>query len=126
MKMEITMVGNVLIRRELRMNFSTEAVRQDSPVCHLKAGPISSQDYHSSPYIREGSGYCVKKRKVTMQSQSDDLKGTLDSDTEATDAHKNAKKAFRNQNSRSKSINESLRMTKQTRMTLQSSSENIF
>lgn len=53
-----------------------------------------------------------------MQSQPDDLSGSSDSGTEDTDAHKNAKKAFRKRTTRSKPFNESLRMAKQTRMRL--------
>ena len=73
--------------------------------------------YNVRPCIREDSGHRFKKRKVTMDSQPDDLSGSSDSD-ETNAVHKNAKKAFRIRSTRSINFKESLRIAKQTTMSL--------
>ena len=83
----------------------------------LKEGAVTCEQYNVRPYIREDSGHHVNKRKVTMQSQPEDLSGSSDYD-ETNAVHKNAKKAFRKQSTRSIMFKESLRMAKQTTMRL--------
>ena len=83
----------------------------------LKEGAVTCEQYNVRPYIREDSGHRVNKRKVTMHSQPDDLSGSSDSD-ETNAVHKNAKKAFRKRSTRSIKFKESLRMAKQTTMSL--------
>lgn len=57
----------------------------------LKKGAVTGEQYNVRPHIREDSGHCVNKRKITMQSQPDDLSGSSDSD-ETNAVHKNAKR----------------------------------
>lgn len=83
----------------------------------LKEGIVTCEQYNVIPYIREDSGHRVNKRKVTMQSQPNDLSGSSDSD-ETNAVFKNAKKAFRKRSTRSIKFRESLRMAKQTTMRL--------
>ena len=102
---------DILLRRQLdrAAQFAKE----------LKEGTVTStcEQYNVRPYIREDSGPQVNKRKVNMQSQPDDLSGSSDSD-ETNAVHKNAKKAFRKQSTRSIKFEESLRMAKETTMRL--------
>ena len=83
----------------------------------LKEGVVTCKQYNVIPYIREDSGHRVNKRKVTMQSQPNDLSGSSDSD-ETNAVHKNAKKAFRKRSTSSIKFRESLGMAKQTTMRL--------
>ena len=82
----------------------------------LKEGAVTCEQYNVRPDIREDSGHHVNKRKVTMQSQPEDLSGSSDSD-EINAVHKN-EKAFRKQSTRSIKFKESLRMAKQSTMRL--------
>lgn len=83
----------------------------------LKEGAVTCEQYNVIPYIREDSGHRVNKRKVTLQSQPNDLSGSSDSD-ETNAVHKNAKKAFRKRSTSSIKFRESLGMAKQTTMRL--------